>query len=198
MPLLPLEPFLFPEDLLSGPAHGGAGDDCWWVLHTRPRAEKALARQMLARSLGFFLPLYQKRWRSGGRLLSSHLPLFPGYVFLRGNPEARVRALETNLVARVLPVADQLSLYNDLARVHRLIQTDAELAPEERLQPGTPVEIIGGPLAGLTGKVLRRGKQLRFFVEVELLQRGVSVEVESWMIQPLAGAAAGGAGCVRT
>jgi hypothetical protein len=36
----------------------------------------------------------------------------------------------------------------------------------------------------MAGKILRRGKQLRFVVEVQLLQQGVSVELESWMIQP--------------
>ena len=42
-------------------------------------------------------------------------------------------------------------------------------------------------MAGLTGKVLRRGKDLHFFIEVQFLQRGVSVEIESWMFQALAG-----------
>jgi hypothetical protein len=33
--------------------------------------------------------------------------------------------------------------------------------------------------------VIRRGKQLRLVVEVELLQRGVSVEIDSHMVQAL-------------
>ena len=59
------------------------------------------------------------------------------------------------------------------------------LAAEGRLEPGTLVEITSGPLAGIEGKVLRRGKQLKFFIEVQFLQQGVSVEIEGWMIQPL-------------
>ena len=46
------------------------------------------------------------------------------------------------------------------------------------------IEITAGPLTGLEGKILRRGKQLKFFVEVQFLQRGVSVEIESWMFEP--------------
>ena len=58
MPLLPLEPFLFPDDLLSGELGQGPveGPGCWWVLHTRPRAEKSLARSLLRRNHPFFLP----------------------------------------------------------------------------------------------------------------------------------------------
>ena len=70
--------------------------------------------------------------------------------------------------------------------------------PAERLQPGTPVAIVSGPLAGLEGKVLRSGTRCRFFVEVQFLQRGVSVELDGSMVQPMTEARpakiAGGAG----
>ena len=89
------------------------------------------------------------------------------------------------VVAQVLPVPDPAELRTDLERVYRVMQGGMLLTPEERLQPGDEVEILSGSLAGLRGKVLRRGKELRFFVEVHLLQRGVSVEVESWMIRAL-------------
>ena len=192
MPLLPLEPFLFPDDLLTGAlSHAPAGSpERWWVLHTRPRAEKSLARCLLGRGSPFFLPLYQREWRSHGRARCSNLPLFSGYVFLFGDGQARLDALDTNHVAGVLPVADQARLYSDLAGVYRLMQAGAPLTPEERLEPGAIVEIASGLLAGLEGKVLRRGKKMKLVVEVQLLQRGVSVEIERWMIRALPGARA--------
>jgi transcription antitermination factor NusG len=185
MPLLPLEPFVYPADLLENPNSLGVNQGRWWVLHTRPRAEKALARRLLKHGNSFYLPLYQRRWQSRGRTFRSYVPLFPGYLMLQGDNQIRLQALETNLVVRVLPVEDQEQLQVDLARIYRMIAAGVSLQPEEQLVPGTPVEIISGPLAGLSGKVLRRGKQLKFFVEVQFLQRGVSVEIESWMIQPV-------------
>jgi transcription antitermination factor NusG len=86
---------------------------------------------------------------------------------------------------QVLPVADQQRIYNDLNRVHRLIVSQAPLTPETTLLPGTPVEIIEGPFAGLEGKMLGRGSGWRLFVEVKFLQRGVSVEIDPWMARPL-------------
>lgn len=185
MPLLPPETYLYPEALLGGVAPG-RGDPCrWLVLHTRPRAEKMLARRFLARSLPFFLPLFHRRWRCRGRLLSSHLPLFPGYLFLLGGQDARLEALQTNLVAHCLQVEDQEELHADLVRVHHLMTSGEPLVPEERVQPGTVVDIIDGPLKGLQGKVIRQGKRLKFFVAVNFLQRGASVEIDGWMIRPL-------------
>ena len=191
MPLLPLETYVSPEDLLSNEAVADADSADWWVLHTRPRAEKSLARHCLARNLSFFLPLYQHQWRNRGRLFRAHMPLFPGYLFLRGDAETRLHALESNQVARTIPVGDTVQLRADLARVYRMMQAGMLLAPEEQLLPGMPVEIVAGPLAGLEGKIIQRGKQMRFFVEVRLLQRGVSVEIEGWMIRLLSGRATG-------
>ena len=65
MPLLPLEPFVFPDDLLAGPP--GEDPGRWWVLHTKPRAEKSLARRFVDRGTSFFLPLHEKQLRRSGR-----------------------------------------------------------------------------------------------------------------------------------
>ncbi len=184
MPLLPLEPFVFPEDLLGAPPTPLA-EGKWWVVHARPRTEKALARKLHGAQVSFFLPLHRKEWRTRGRALSSYAPLFPGYLFLRGDDRARSTALHTNQVAQLLPVPDGEELHADLRRVYQVMQSEAALRPEDRLRPGTPVRIVEGAMTGLEGKVLRRGGRLRFVVQVTFLQRGVSVEVESWMIQPL-------------
>ncbi len=185
MPLLPMETYLAPDDLFSNSSALETDSSEWWVLHTRPRAEKSLARHFVARNLSFFLPLYQHQWRNRGRLFRAHLPLFPGYIFLRGDAETRRAALESNQVARTLPVADTAQLRADLSRVYRMMQAGMLLAPEEQLLPGAAVEIVAGPLTGLEGKIIQRGKQMRFFVEVKLLQQGVSVEIEGWMIRLL-------------
>jgi hypothetical protein len=185
MPLLPLEPFVSSEELLSKPAPTPETPERWWVLHSRPRAEKALARQCMKRNLPFFLPVYHRKWRSRGRMQSSFLPLFPGYLFLHGDSETRLVALETNLVAHTLAVVDQRGLHEDLVRVNKLIGSEMALTPEGRLEPGTPVAVIDGPLGGLEGKVIRSGKKCVFLVEVRFLQQGVSVELESWMIEPV-------------
>jgi transcription antitermination factor NusG len=183
MPVLPVEPFVYPHDLFARlclPPEVAR----WWVLHTKPRAEKALVRKLHGRSTAFFLPLYQRRFRSRGRWLCSHLPLFPGYVFLHGGPEERSFVLASGHVAHCLEVVAQERLSADLERVHRLMVSGEPLSPEQRLPAGTPVEICAGPLAGLHGKVIQGRGAWRLLVEVAFLQRGVSVEVEDWMVRP--------------
>jgi transcription antitermination factor NusG len=183
MPLLPAEPVVSPENLFDYSANP-IGDDCWWVLHTRPRAEKSLARRLSKRGVAYFLPQYRKISRHNGRIMTSYMPLFPGYVFLHGDGSARLAALETNLVANVINVVEQQDLQRDLSQVHALVTSGAALTPEEKLQKGQAVELTSGPFAGMEGRILNRNK-LRFVVEVRFLQQGVSVDVEAWMIRPL-------------
>src|SRR5262249_60064305 len=113
-----------------------------------------------------------------------------GYLRLRGDGEARRRALETNLVANCLEVAGQERLGAELLAVWRMTASGAPLSPEGSLRPGARVEVVGGPLAGLEGTVLRAGPRSRFYVEVTFLRQGVSAEVEGWMIRPLGAPAA--------
>jgi hypothetical protein len=45
-------------------------------------------------------------------------------------------------------------------------------------------EIVSGPLTGYRGTVVRNGSNLKFVIEVDFLQRGASVEIDSAMIRP--------------
>lgn len=188
MPLLEREPMVYPDHLLQSEFETVKEAGNWWLLYTKPRMEKAISRSLLARETGFFLPLYQRSWRKSGRVFKSYLPLFPGYLFLFGDEQGRYAALETKQVVQMHRVADQTQLHRELTAVHRLISSDAPVLPEERLQPGTPVDVVAGPFQGLHGKFIRRGGEKRLVVEVQMLQCGVSVEIESWMIRSDRGA----------
>ena len=184
MPRLPLEPCLYPDGLLDGELPDSPGAS-WWVLHTKPRAEKALARRFVSERVGFFLPLARKPRKHRGREQPAYLPLFPGYVFLFGDDESRVQALRTNQIVNCLPVKDQRQLHGDLQNVFRLVGSDSELEVEQRLTRWTPVTIIAGPFSGMAGKVLQHRGQTRFAVEVHFLQQAVTIEIESWMMEPV-------------
>jgi len=177
MPILAQEPDLFPAHLLDkselAPGQG------WWVLYTMSRREKELMRRLLAAGIGFYAPLVKHRKRSlDGRVRSSYLPLFPGYVFLCGDDDQRRAALATNCVSRCLAVSDSGRLVSDLRQIHRLIEANVPLTPEARLEAGQRIRVCSGSLAGLEGTVIKRHGQQRLLVAVEFLQQGASVQIE--------------------
>jgi len=187
MAVLEQEPTVYPEDLFSSVDCCDGTGRRWWAIHTRPRAEKALARRLYSKDVAYFLPMHERQRRVQRRLVRSYIPLFPGYLFLKGSDDERRAALETNYVATCLAVESQQQLFDDLRSVHELIASGVPLTPEHRVEPGRVVQITGGPLAGHRGMVLRRGcgRLVKFFVEIKMLQRGVSVEVDASMIQPV-------------
>jgi transcription antitermination factor NusG len=182
MPILPRQCDIHPPDLLdAGRAGPQAGlDQARWVaFYTLSRREKDLMRKLEAADIPFFAPLVPRRLHSpGGRTRTSHVPLFPGYVFSRVDDDQRRSALATNTIARWLPIGDEALLLDDLRAIKRLIDTEQPLTPEARLEPGQPVRVRSGPLAGLEGTVVKRRGSERLVVAVRFLNQGASIELE--------------------
>ncbi|MFO7903452.1 MAG: transcription termination/antitermination NusG family protein [Pirellulaceae bacterium] len=195
MPILQQETSVYPEQLLSEPPYLFDGevsnevDDgeerCWWAVYAKSRQEKSLARQLVGHDIPFYLPLIPKDNIIRARRVRSHIPLFAGYLFLFGNEQERVTTLTTNRISRILPVVDQQRLRGDLANIQALIDHNAPLSVERRLQPGDPVRIKSGALKGLEGCVIKRHGKARLLVAVTYLQQGVSVEIDDCALEPI-------------
>jgi transcriptional antiterminator RfaH len=185
MPLLPAEPSCYPPALFADADAARAGRG-WWVLHTKPRQEKSLARQLSLGRIPFYLPTVARHSRIRDRAFCSFLPLFPGYLFLLADAAERQRTLETRRVVRALEVPDQGQLWHDLGQIERLIASGQPIFPQDGLIPGALVEIRTGPLAGLKGKILREASGHRFVVQVDFIQRGASVLLNDYSLAALA------------
>jgi transcriptional antiterminator RfaH len=181
MPILQAEPALFPNGLFDAPLL--ELDRLWWVMHTKPRQEKALARQLHAQEIRYYLPLNGKRTKIRGKLVPAYVPVFPGYLFLLAEREHLHQALATRRVARHLEVLNQRQLWQELRQIHRLIQSGLPITPELALVPGAKVEMCSGPLAGLRGVIVRSASGNRFVVQVDFIQQGASVLIEDHMLE---------------
>jgi len=178
MPILRREAELYPGDLFEPGAALPEGSQ-WWVAYTRSRLEKKLARHLSTAKVPFYLPQYEKSYRSGdGRPRRSHLPLFSGYIFFRGDHHERVKALRSNVIVRILDVKDQALLQTELRELWRLQCSGRPIVPHAYIGPGDPVKIVAGPFTGYRGTVLREKGLARLVVSVTLLRQSVSTELE--------------------
>jgi len=195
MPVLEQEPILYPPTVLDDPVMDAVSasadferaslDSQWFVAHTKPRQEKALARYLLSCGIPYFAPQYCRENPRRRGVVRSWIPLFTGYVFVRSNEAGRIEALQSNRIVATLRVADQQRLLDDLRRVKRLLDAELPLYPEEKLQAGSRVRIATGTLAGMEGTVVCRHGRHRFVVAVDFIQRGVSVEIDARALEPL-------------
>jgi transcriptional antiterminator RfaH len=183
MPILPAEPDLHPRDLWERDDVGSL-DERWWCLHTKPRQEKAVARSLRLRNVAYYLPQVVKVDRTPqGRKIRSNVPLFTGYLFLLGDELARLEALRTDRLAQVLEVHDQDTLVRDLRQIHQMLASGLTVLPEPVMPVGARVRIKTGPLMGIVGTVIRRGKRDQFVAVVQFLGRGATVELEDWQVE---------------
>lgn len=179
MPILEPEAALYPPTLFEGQE----GASPWRVARVRSRQEKVLARHLLGSGVGFYLPLERKEMRRAGRRFVSHLPLFPGYVFFRGDKAA---ALRSQVTVSLLEVQDQRLLHRELGELWALQQAGLPLVALPWLGPGDAVRIVDGPLKGCAGTVLREKGQLRLVVSVTFLRQSVAAELPREALAPLA------------
>jgi transcriptional antiterminator RfaH len=157
----------------------------WFVIHTKARQEKAIARELFAFQIPFYLPLVKKTTLMRGRRRSSFFPLFSGYVFLLATEEERVRSLTTNRISNLLPVKEPEQLVCDLRQVFQLIAANVPLTVESRMMPGQRVRIRNGAFAGIEGVVLKRRGETRLLVSIDFLQQGASFEIEDFLLDPI-------------
>jgi transcriptional antiterminator RfaH len=185
MPILPAEPDVFPEDLWEGERASPNGKR-WWCLHTKPRQEKAAARDLRSRRVAYYLPQVVQETRTPqGRKIRSIVPLFTSYLFLHGDDADRVQALKGNRLANVLEISDQHALLHDLRQIHQMLSSGLAVVPEPTMPVGAHVRIKTGPLTGIEGTVIRRGKRDQFVAVVQFLGRGATVDLEDWQVEQI-------------
>ena len=150
----------------------------WWVVHTRARQEKALARDLGRQSISFYLPLARVERRWGRRRTQIQIPLFPGYLFMRGGEDERLATVQTSRVARVLDVCDQQRLREALGHIRQMVESERPVDLYPGIRKGRRCRVVRGPLRGLEGTVLRRQGAFRVFVAVEVLGQSAETEID--------------------
>jgi len=153
----------------------------WWALYTRHQHEKVVAEILSQKGFEVFLPLYDsmRRWRDRRKLLE--LPLFPGYVFVRGLPSRRLQVVSTPGVHMILTKGDQIAVIpeDEIQAVRRAVDGNYRVEPHPFLRIGERIRVTRGSLEGVEGILVRKKNLYRLVLSVEMLAQSVSVEVSA-------------------
>jgi transcription antitermination factor NusG len=175
----------FAADALAAFETVSALPGAWHLLHTRSRQEKILAESMAGRGIGVFLPLVGVCRTNGRRKTTVELPLFPGYVFLKGPLDDAYEADRTKRVAGIITVVNQEQLTWELRNLALALSARVSLDPYPYLRAGVRVEVRSGPLAGLQGVVESRTKRDRLLLQVDVLGQATSLEIDGAILDPI-------------
>ena len=157
----------------------------WWVVRTKSRQEKALAWNLYAHGINYFLPLANRPQKIKTRVRISAIPLFSGYLFFLGDHLHRQEVLKTNRAAQIIEVPDQKSFFNELKNIHTLLLEEKDVKLCDFFHKGRLVTITHGPLKGLTGKVLKQKKSTYLQLSVHCIGQAVKVKISMEYVAPL-------------
>ena len=149
----------------------------WYVLHVKPRTEKAVNDHLAILRVFHYLPLVRKETKVQRRKVVRFLPVFPGYVFTRLSPDERMTILRTQHIVRTIEVTDPRRMIHQLRQIEHASRLPTDLKLVESFAEGEYVRVVSGPLRGVEGLVKRVGAQTSLVLTVDILGRALEASV---------------------
>src|SRR5437867_10820734 len=166
--------------MMFGEIRKASGGLPWFAIQVKSTHEKRVTSLLQYQTYESFLPLYTSRRRWSDRIKRVELPLFPGYVFSRFTPAARIPILKTPSVISIVGIGATPTPIDEceIAAIQRAVASGFGLSPHPFLQVGQRVRINGGSLYGLEGIIAYVLKQHRLVLSRTDPQRSVGVVIE--------------------
>lgn len=145
----------------------------WFAVALLPHADAQAKAHLLRQGFEVFAPTLLRTVRHARQFRTKVAPLFPGYLFVNVDiAEARWRSVNgTRGVRSIVSAGDRPLPVPD--------SVIAALRPDETkpvpLEPGTELEVVSGPFAGLLAQLERLDGGSRVAVLMQLIGGYVSV-----------------------
>lgn len=161
----------------------------WFAVYTQPRFEKKAHAELLRKGIEAYLPLQRilKQWSDRKKWVEE--PLFRSYLFVHITGKSYFDVLNTPGIVKyvtfesaAVPIPPKQI---DAIRFYLLEERAEPMEPLEHLEPGTPVEVIRGPLRGLKGQLVNSRGQKRVRIEIEALGQYLNLTISIQDLQVL-------------
>lgn len=164
------------------------GEPKWHALWTRSHCEQLVHDQLAAKDFDLFLPKINVWSRRAGLRCLTQVPLFPGYLFVRGAIDKRsyTEICKARGLVRILGESwDRLAAIPEyeIESIQRVLNSDLPAMPHSFVREGQRVRISRGPLKDVEGILLKiKPDKGLFVVSIDLLQRSVAVEIDCTLV----------------
>ena len=163
----------------------------WFALQVMPRHEKSVDKFLEYKGYDHFLPTYCVRRRWSDRVRVVEEPLFPGYVFCRGQRDLMEVIRSSPGVIRIVafggrphPVPDK-----EIEALQQIVRGKREYSASSYLNVGQKVQVISGPLTGIIGIITHFKNHDRLVISLDVIMKSVSVEIDQSEVASFQGAA---------
>jgi transcription antitermination factor NusG len=150
----------------------------WYAIQVRPRFEFLIGTILQNKGYEQFVPRYKSRRQWSDRNVQVELPLLPGYVFCRFNPEFRLPIIKTKGVVRVVGIGKRPLPIDarEIKALFQVVQSRYKVEPHMFVTVGARIRIENGALAGLEG-IVKGYKNRHLIFSVGIVQKSILIEL---------------------
>lgn len=164
----------------------GKESNKWYIAYTYSKAERKALEKMENMGVSSFLPLHKvvRNWSDRRKIIE--VPLFPNYIFIYTSASHMHELLKLKELIRYVTFDGKAATVEDdlIVSLKKMAGHDVEVSTFSYV-PGTSVRIEEGPFTGVEGVLVRQNGTNRLVVQIQALQRLVSVEISSSRVRPL-------------
>jgi transcriptional antiterminator RfaH len=160
----------------------------WFLVQFKPNAQNVANRNLQQQGFETFLPLHEVTRRHGARFVRDLRPLFPGYMFIRLDPDVAPwrKVNSTQGVSRIVQFSDALApVPGDLmTRLLERCDESGRVRTAETIVEGQTLEVIDGPFSSFVGTVEKVDAQKRVWLLFEFMGQGMRIHLNPNQVVP--------------
>jgi len=154
----------------------------WFLVQFKPNSHNIASRNLKRQGFETFLPLQEITRRQDNRFIAELRPLFPGYLFIRLNPDSSPwrKVNSTYGVNRIVSFRDAPTPVPDalVAALLARSDTNGRIITASDLAKGGEVRVIGGPFAEFVGTIETIDGEKRVWLLLDFMGQTTRIQVD--------------------
>jgi transcription antitermination factor NusG len=162
----------------------------WFAVYTQYKREKLVKKMLDQKGIECYLPIKKvvKEWSKKRRTME--IPLISCYIFVKITASEYVPVLETEYVMKFLRIGKDLIAIpeSEIELIQRILQEDTidfEIEANQNFKEGDWVEITGGNLEGVKGKLVEIEGKNRVLITLEHIKHTFRISIEKQLIKKI-------------
>jgi transcription antitermination factor NusG len=152
----------------------------WYAVYTRPHHERKVCRNLEEIRIDAYLPLCTTLRQWSDRKKKVSVPLFSCYVFVHINPKDYFRVLGIPGIIRYVSFEGKAAAIPEkqIKLLKNILEQDIESEEVfDSFYKGAQVQIMAGPLTGITGELVSFLGKKRIVISIPELNKSIVLSV---------------------
>ncbi len=155
----------------------------WFLVQFKPNSHNIADRNLKRQGFETFLPMQEVTRRQDNRFVSELRPLFPGYMFIRLDPEVSPwrKVNSTYGVGRIVSFRDEPAPVPPalVAALLARSDTNGRITAAAGLGEGSEVRVIDGPFAEFAGTIETIDTERRVWLLLDFMGQATRIQVNA-------------------